>query len=52
MAVPFAVCIKEEQCIVIRFLWVEGLPGAEVHLKLSSDNMETMLYCNEVCMNG
>ena len=35
MAVPLSVCTKEEQCGVIRFLWSEGVPGAEIHRRLS-----------------
>ena len=31
MAAPLAVCTKEEQRAVIRFLWSEGVPGAEIH---------------------
>jgi hypothetical protein len=29
MAAPLSVCTKEEQRGVIRFLWSEGVPGAE-----------------------
>ncbi|XP_076059708.1 protein GVQW3-like [Oratosquilla oratoria] len=32
---PLFVCTKEEQRSVIRFLWSEGIPGAEVHKRLS-----------------
>jgi hypothetical protein len=32
---PFFVCTKEEQRAVIRFLWVEGLPVAEMHRSVS-----------------
>ena len=36
MAAPLAVCIKEEERAVIQFLWLEGVPGAEIHRRLST----------------
>ena len=36
MAAPLAVCTKEEQRVVIRFLWSDGVPGAEIHRRLST----------------
>jgi len=36
MAAPLSVCTKEEQLGVIRFLWSEGVPGAEIHRRLSA----------------
>ena len=27
-------CTKEEQRSVIRFLWAEGVPGAQIHLRM------------------
>jgi len=36
MAAPLAVCTKEEQRAVTRFLWSEGVPGAEIHRRLST----------------
>jgi hypothetical protein len=36
MAAPVAVCSKEEQRAVIRFLWSESVPGAEIHRRLST----------------
>ena len=36
MAAPLAVCTKQEQRAVIRFLWLEGVPGAEIHRRLST----------------
>ena len=36
MAAPLAVCTKEEQRAVIRFLWSKGVPGAEIHWRLST----------------
>jgi hypothetical protein len=32
---PLFICTKEEQRAVIRFLWAEGLPGAEMHRRIS-----------------
>ena len=34
MAAPLSVCIKEEQCSVIQFLWSEGVSGAAIHQRL------------------
>jgi hypothetical protein len=36
MAAPFSVCTKEEQSAVVRFLWAAGVPGAELHSRLSA----------------
>jgi hypothetical protein len=36
MISPLSVCTKEEQRAVIRFLWAEGVPGAEIHQRLSA----------------
>jgi hypothetical protein len=36
MAAPLSVCTKEEQRSVIRFLWSEGVSGAETHRRLSA----------------
>jgi hypothetical protein len=36
MAAPLAVCTKEEQRAVIRILWSEGVSGAEIHRRLST----------------
>lgn len=35
MAAPLSICTKEEQRSVIRFLWSEGVSGAEIHRRLS-----------------
>ncbi|XP_066946989.1 protein GVQW3-like [Macrobrachium rosenbergii] len=35
MDAPISICTKEEQRSVIRFLWSEGVPGAEIHRRLS-----------------
>ena len=50
MAAPLAVCTKEEQRAVIRFLWSEGVPGAEIHPR--QHNTGTVPYHVEVCMSG
>ena len=34
MSVRLSVCTKEEQRSVIRFLWAEGVKGAEIHARL------------------
>jgi hypothetical protein len=31
---PLFICTKEEQGAVIRFLWAEGVPGAEMHRRV------------------
>jgi hypothetical protein len=32
---PLFICTKEEQRAVILFLWAEGVPGAEMHRRIS-----------------
>jgi hypothetical protein len=34
MSARLSVCTKEEQRSVIRFLWAEGVKGAEIHARL------------------
>ena len=34
MSALLSVCTKEEQRSVIRFLWAEGVKGAEIHARL------------------
>jgi len=34
MAAKLIHCTKEEQRSVIRFLWAEGVPGAQIHLRM------------------
>jgi hypothetical protein len=36
MATPLSIYTKEAQYTVIRFLWTEGVLGAEVHRRLSA----------------
>ena len=43
MAAPLSVCTKEEQRGVIRFLWSEGVPGAEIHRRLSAQYEDSAL---------
>ena len=43
MAAPLAVCTKEEKRAVIRFLWSEGVPGAEIHRRLSTQYGDSAL---------
>ena len=31
---PLFTCTKKEQRAVIRFLWAEGIPGAEMHRRM------------------
>jgi hypothetical protein len=47
MAALLSIGTKEEQHAVIRFLWAEGVSGAELHCRLSA-NMETELYRSKV----
>jgi hypothetical protein len=34
MATKLITCTKQEQRSVIRFLWAEGVPGAQIHLRM------------------
>jgi len=34
MAAKLINCTKEEQRSAIRFLWAEGVPGAQIHLRI------------------
>jgi hypothetical protein len=34
MAAKLINCTKEKQRSVIRFLWAEGVPGAQIHLHM------------------
>jgi hypothetical protein len=43
MAAPLSVCTKEEQRGVICFLWSEGVPGAEIHQRLSAQYGDSAL---------
>jgi hypothetical protein len=48
MAGPLSVCTKEEQRVVIRFLWAEGVPGAEIHRMLSAQYENSALLQHSV----
>jgi len=43
VAAPLAVCTKEEQRAAIRFLCSEGVPGAEIHRRLSAQYGDSAL---------
>ena len=43
MAGPLSVCTKEQQRSVIRFLWSEGVSGAEIHRRLSAQYGNSVL---------
>ena len=43
MAAPLSVCTKQEQRSVIRFLWSEGVSGAETHRRLSAQYGNSVL---------
>jgi hypothetical protein len=43
MAALLSICTKEEQCSVIRFLWSEGVSGAEIHRRLSAQYGSSVL---------
>ncbi|XP_067000889.2 dynein axonemal assembly factor 4 isoform X2 [Anabrus simplex] len=43
MAVPLSVCTREEERTIIRFLWSEGVPGAEIHKRLSAQYRDNIL---------
>jgi histone-lysine N-methyltransferase SETMAR len=48
MAGPLSVCTKEEQHAVIQFLWAEGVPGAEIHRRLSAQYGNSALLQSSV----
>ena len=43
MAVKLINCTKEEQRSVIRFLWEEGVPGAQIHLRMCTQYGDKVL---------
>ena len=43
MAAPLATCTVEEQRAVIRFLWSEGVSGAEIHRRLATQYGDSAL---------
>ena len=48
MAVPLSMCTKEEQRGVIRFLWSEGVTGAEIHRRISAQYGDSALPLRSV----
>ena len=45
MAAELTNCTKEEQRSVIRFLWAEGVPGAQIHLRMCAQYGDKVLSC-------
>ena len=43
MAVKLINCTKEEQRSVTRFLWAEGVPGAQIHLRICAQYEDKVL---------
>jgi transposase len=43
MATPLSVCTKQQQHSAIRFLWSEGVSGAETHRRLSAQYGNSVL---------
>jgi hypothetical protein len=48
MAAPLSVCTKAEQRSVIRFLWSEGVSGAEIHRRHSAQYGNSVLPLRSV----
>ena len=48
MAAPLALCTKEEQRAVIRYLCSEGVPGTEIHRRLSTQYEDSALLRRSV----
>ena len=43
MAVKLINCTKKDQRSVIRFLWAEGVPGAQIHLRMCAQYGDKVL---------
>ena len=43
MAAKLTNCAKEEQRSFIRFLWAEGVPGAQIHLRMCAQYGDKVL---------
>ena len=43
MAAILINCTKEEQRSVIRFLWAEGVPGTQIHLRMCAQYWDKVL---------
>ena len=48
MSARLSLCTKEEQRSVIRFLWAEGVNGAEIHARLCTQYEEKALPLRSV----
>jgi len=48
MAAKLTNCTKEEQRSVIRLLWAEGVPGAQIHLSMCAQYRDKVLSCRIV----
>jgi len=48
MAAKLINCTKEEQRSVIRFFWAEGMPGAQIHLRMCAQYGYKVLSCRIV----
>jgi hypothetical protein len=48
MDVPHVTCTKEQQA-VLRFLWAEGLPCAEMHRRMSVQDENSVVLQQSVC---
>jgi len=51
MATPLPICTEDEQHSVIRFLWAEGVPGAEISGRISA-SYGNSTSLNVVFVNG
>jgi len=49
MAVKLINCTKEEQRSVVRFLWAEGVPGVQIHLRMCAQYGDKFLSRKIVC---
>ena len=48
MAAKLINCTKEEQRLVIRFLWAEGVLGAQIHLRMCAQYGDKVVSCRIV----
>jgi len=51
VATPLSICTEEEQHAVIRFLWAEGVAGAEISGRISA-SYRNSTSLNVVFVNG
>ena len=52
MAAKLINCTKEEQRSVISFLWAEGVPGAQIHLRVCVLSMGIKFSLVESSVSG